>query len=534
MVATLSFQERIDARRSAYKKTVDSDDVRRKREEETVALRKQKRETQLMKKRCSIEEENSENVPPPSNALAIVPYAEKPTGVRALIERLKTEPHDSLAIVTELRKRLSQFGSAPIKEASEAAPLLVAMLTSTDTKLLLQCAWALTNIASGTSEDTAAVLAAGAVPYLVQLLESPDTEIRSQVMWGLANIAGDSYATRDVVLAYNPVVPILNLIVELEQKKDLTMLQTSVWCLGNLCRGKPAPDLRTIAPAVPYLVRLLHHSDVEVLRDSLFCLSYITDGSSDGIDFFIQSGGVQKVVELLGVANEKIVQPAIRIAGNIASGSDVQTMNILQAGILSRVPALLASSRRQVRKETLWMLSNITGGNSVEQLQSVLDAECLPLAITLSTDGPHEVRKEALYTLGNAAHVATASQMESLVRIGCIEVFVAALKSQSDTRLTLIILDALGRILRSGKSRVEMHGGQNPYCVLMEESGAIAKIEELQEDNNEEVYQKAVGILSAYFDVEDEHDMEMQSSMHGAAAASGCEVPVPCAFDFSA
>merc|ERR1719379_1009897 len=181
MVVSLSFQERIDARRNAYKKGVDSDDVRRKREEETVLLRKQKRETQLLKKRCATEEDNSENVPPPSNAFA-GPVAMKETGVRALIERLRNEPHESLAIVTELRKRLSQFGNPPIKEAAEAAPLLVSLLKSNDDKLLLQSAWALTNIASGTSEETSTVLAAGAVPFFVQLLESPNTDIRSQVM----------------------------------------------------------------------------------------------------------------------------------------------------------------------------------------------------------------------------------------------------------------------------------------------------------------------------------------------------------------
>merc|ERR1719235_1790127 len=146
-------------------------------------------------------------------------------------------------------------------------------------------------------------------------------------------------------------------------------------------------------------------------------------------------------------------------------------------------------------------------------------------------NGPHEVRKEALYVLGNATHVATATQIESLVRTGCIQAFVAALETQNDTSLTLLVLGALARILKSGKCRAEMNGGQNPYCVLMEESGAIAKIEELQEDTNEEVYRLAVGILSTYFDLEDDQDMEAQPF---GQAAVGCTLPAGSAFDFSA
>ncbi|RYR12882.1 hypothetical protein Ahy_B04g070180 isoform C [Arachis hypogaea] len=495
-----------------------------------VEIRKSKREESLLKKRregLQAQQLLQQQQQFPTNQLESLPAMV--AGV------LSNDNSQQLEATTQFRKLLSIERSPPIEEVIQAGvvPRFVEFLHRDDfPQLQFEAAWALTNIASGTSENTKVVIDHGAVPIFVKLLGSPSDDVREQAVWALGNVAGDSPRCRDLVLSHGALIPLL---AQLNEHAKLSMLRNATWTLSNFCRGKPQPPFEHVKPALPTLERLVFSNDEEVLTDACWALSYLSDGTNDKIQAVIEAGVCSRLVQLLLHPSPSVLIPALRTVGNIVTGDDIQTQAIINHGALPCLMSLLTHNhKKSIKKEACWTISNITAGNR-DQIQAVIDAGLIAPLVNLLQNAEFDIKKEAAWAISNATSGGSHEQIKYLVSQGCIKPLCDLLVCP-DPRIVTVCLEGLENILKVGESEKAMgnSGDVNLYAQMIDDAEGLEKIENLQSHDNNEIYEKAVKILETYWLEDEDETLPPGDVAQPGFSFGGNEVPVPSSgFNFS-
>ena len=502
-----AFNDRISERRRTFKNTGDGVDARRRREDEALQIRKREKEEQMSRRRKLVE--LSSDIP--GNRICLNNVSISTENIPKFAACLNDQDPLVVAEATiALRKILSVDRNPPIAEVLNAGvlPRLKELLADkTRPNIQLEACWALTNIASGSPDQTQAVVESGVVPLFVELLASCDSTLQEQAVWAVANIAGDRTEYRDGCISAGTAEALTHIVTS-SIGTSLQMTRLAVWGLSNLCRGKPGPDFTRIKTAVPPLARALAESnDTEVLADASWAFSYLTDSASHNhILLVLDHLDLRRVAALLAHPSGTVHTPILRVVGNLVSGeSDVTHRVVSTANCLTQLKSLMLSNKKAIRKETLWTISNICA-DSQTLIQAVIDAGIMARLCELVKSGncDMDVKKEGIWCICNSVTVGSKAQIDSMVvdsRFDILSILSDFLETARDTRSVRTALEAIYAVLLNDQ-------GGTRYTSILEEVGGLTNIENLQQDESEEIYQACVRILENFF-----HCDEQQSSV---------------------
>ncbi|ETO15704.1 importin alpha [Reticulomyxa filosa] len=537
-----------------FQKGLDMDEKRRSREEERFLLRKQQRSQILKKRRVVLQAYDGvgRNYQPGHSDDSNDSQQIDKLSQETVFDYLFLHNHTYV----KKRKKLKQLDEyvkgcqMDHEDTNYKCCLRIRQLLSIEKNPptdQFEAAWALTNIASGSTEHTACVIRHNAIPAFVQLIETTQNEaVFEQALWALGNISGDSPECRNLVLdagGLTKLIPRLEDLANPSDSKQTPLLRTVCWTLSNFCRGKPPPPRATIQKCVPALIPFLDSLDEEILQDATWAFSYLTDNDDDAddplaiepdmndsqrIDFIQTSDALPKLVNLLSHSSPLIQHPVLRCIGNMVTGNDEQTQvdpqsalsqytpqtndtindnnnkqRVLNCGMLKKLSPSLESSVNTIRKEACWTVSNITATNS-DHVEQVIQANLIHPLIFLLTTGHAMVRQEAAWALSNATSIGTSKQVRFLVGQGLIPGLVKVLLESDHERTLAVALEAIRNICELGEKEKSLNGGVNACARFVEEGKGIDALEELQTRKlSEQIIDKAEEILRNYFEGDD-------------------------------
>lgn len=493
---------------------------RRQRETEQFQLRQQRREMALNKKRST----------------AISDTSRIPNFFTLKNNLTSNNLKEVFQGTYEFRMMLSVETLPPIQEVIDTnlVPRFVELLSPNnviykggDSDLVrstrLEAAWVLTNIASGNSNQTKVVVECGAIPLLLQMLKE-ENDLVDQAVWALGNIAGDSESMRDAIINCN----CLGLIIQLFNKKDIKIIRNVTWLLSNLCRGRnPSPGREHLKSCLPVFVHLMAFEDMDVICDAFWALSYIceadpsllidcgeeTEQANQEQEENSQSTSsssrysdivLSRARGLLEQGNVRVVGPIIRMLGNIATGDEVQTDEVVKKGFLPLLKKIFYEyddykKLGRVRKEICWTISNVCAGTR-SQADAVVRCGLIPMLVEALNLPEMYVRVEACWALTNCIDYVN---LENFDRILCddlikeLKEFLIVSSSMADIQAQ--ILEAFKKMLVIGKE-LERKSGRNVIKEKFVEFDVVMDIEDLQMSSDKSVSDRAYELIVDFFD----------------------------------
>ncbi|KAJ3438729.1 importin alpha [Anaeramoeba flamelloides] len=503
----MSFEKKLTRRKKLFKTKSSHDQSRQRRSNLLYQLSNDKRQEQLKKKRA-INDSQTEKKPTndskttetntSNNSQLYVPTMEE---LPELIKGIKSTNIKKVETsIRGIRAMISVEDNPPIDEIIKTGILeiIVEFLDNWDNEYIqFEAEWILTNTCSGTHEQAQYCVALGIIPKFVSLLNSTNEEVLEQCIWGLGNIAGDCIEFRDKILQESDVIDKIINIFSLEIC-NLNIAKNAIWSLSNLIRCRPRPELSLIKNVIPIFANYIGSGIPQLVQDSCWGLSYISDGTSENINAVLKYNVVERLVGFLESDELKILVPSLRTIGNIVTGDKEQTQIPLNFKLLEKLSPLLRHKRNQIRQEACWTISNITAGDP-QQIQKVIDKGIIPQIIDILENDIKILQIEAVWIISNVCYGGTTKQIKYIIKQGAIKYFVELLKDNLPG-VILICLQALDKILKIGENDSESNQySQNLYVKEVEEYSGDENISRLLNHRFSQIDLLATSLYQEYF-----------------------------------
>nr|CAB3473090.1 unnamed protein product [Digitaria exilis] len=179
-----------------------------------------------------------------------------------------------------------------------------------------EAAWALTNIASGTSENTMLVVKP-ALLVLRQLIHSEDKDVLADACWALSYLTHSNGENSNIQAVIETGA--CSRLVELLSHPSTSVLFPSLLVVGNIASGDEAHTQAVInGNLIGPLVHLMGTAESAISNGAAWAITNATcGGTHDQIKYLVSQGCIKAFCDFLGHSDPRILKVCLEGLENI-------------------------------------------------------------------------------------------------------------------------------------------------------------------------------------------------------------------------
>ena len=238
------------------------------------------------------------------------------------------------------------------------------MIFSKDQEISKQAIWTVGNIIGDSAELRDSAIHQGIIqPILFLSQRKLPLKTKRFLVWTILNMTRHvehPLLESDVA----QIVPVLHDLINFTT--DLEILQNAIWAFDFLLENPKNIQMIVDSGVISQIIREMLSVSLEIQRRSLVVVTRIVHKSIESLSYDNLSKILKYMPILLKTPNDWIQMDSLFLLSSIASGSELRCASILESGILDKVVELLTFENTNVQEEAVWLINHIAlSGNNV-------------------------------------------------------------------------------------------------------------------------------------------------------------------------